>query len=74
MALLLGSHNGVHCCGTVGDLNSRSQLSAVKHTFMVYVVQKQNEKKQIKFKISINEAKKIEKFALFCFLKSFCYF
>ena len=34
MALLLRSHNGVHCCGTVGDLHSRSQLSAVKHTSM----------------------------------------
>ena len=25
--------NGVHCCGTVGDFHSHSQLSAVKHTF-----------------------------------------
>ena len=34
MAFMLRSHNGVHCCGTVGDLHSRSQLSAVKHTSM----------------------------------------
>ena len=33
MALLSKSHNGVHCCGTVGDSHSHSQLSAVKHTF-----------------------------------------
>ena len=30
---MLRSHNGVHCCGTVGDSHSHSQLSAVKHTF-----------------------------------------
>jgi hypothetical protein len=34
MAFMLRSHNGVHCCGTVGDSHSHSQLSAVKHTFM----------------------------------------
>ena len=33
MAFMLRSHNGVHCCGTVGDSHSHSQLSAVKHTF-----------------------------------------
>ena len=33
MALLSGSHNGVHCCGTVGDSHSHSQLSTAKCTF-----------------------------------------
>ena len=33
MALLSGSHNGVHCCGTVGDSHSSSQLIAAKRTF-----------------------------------------
>jgi len=33
MAVVPESHNGVHCCGTVGDSHSHSQLSAVKHTF-----------------------------------------
>ncbi len=33
MALLSGSHNGVHCCGTVGDSHSSSQLSTAKCTF-----------------------------------------
>ena len=27
MAFVLRSHNGVHCCGTVGDSHSHSQLS-----------------------------------------------
>ena len=30
---MLRSHNGVHCCGTVGDSHSRSQLIAAKRTF-----------------------------------------
>ena len=34
MAFLLRSHNGVHCCGTVGDSHSSSQLIAAKRTFM----------------------------------------
>ena len=34
MALLSGSHNGVHCCGTVGDSHSHSQLSTAKCTFV----------------------------------------
>ena len=34
MALLSGSHNGVHCCGTVGDSHSHSQLIAAKRTFL----------------------------------------
>ena len=33
MALLSESHNGVHCCGTVGDSHSSSQLSTAKCTF-----------------------------------------
>ena len=33
MALMLRSHNGVHCCGTVGDSHSHSQLSTAKCTF-----------------------------------------
>jgi hypothetical protein len=33
MALLLRSHNGVHCCGTVGDSHPSSQLSTAKCTF-----------------------------------------
>ena len=33
MALLSESHNGVHCCGTVGDSHSHSQLSTAKCTF-----------------------------------------
>ena len=33
MALVLRSHNGVHCCGTVGDSHSHSQLIAAKRTF-----------------------------------------
>ena len=33
MASLLRSHNGVYCCGTVGDSHSRSQLIAAKRTF-----------------------------------------
>ena len=31
--ILLRSHNGVHCCGTVGDSHSHSQLIAAKRTF-----------------------------------------
>ena len=34
MAFLLRSHNGVHCCGTVGDSHPSSQLIAAKRTFM----------------------------------------
>jgi len=30
---MLRSHNGVHCCGTVGDSHSHSQLSTAKCTF-----------------------------------------
>ena len=30
---LLKSHNGAHCCGTVGDSHSHSQLSTAKCTF-----------------------------------------
>ena len=30
---LLQGHNGVHSCGTVGDLHSHSQLSTAKCTF-----------------------------------------
>ena len=30
---MLRSHNGVHCCGTVGDSHHRSQLSTAKCTF-----------------------------------------
>ncbi len=74
MALLLGSHNGVHCCGTVGDLHSRSQLSAVKHTSMGDSFQNHDAKIQIKLKLSINKAKKIGKQVFFLILKSFCYF
>ena len=33
MAFMLRSHNGVHCCGTVGDSHSSSQLIAAKRTF-----------------------------------------
>ena len=33
MAFVLRSHNGVHCCGTVGDSHSHSQLIAAKRTF-----------------------------------------
>ena len=33
MAFMLRSHNGVHCCGTVGDSHSHSQLSTAKCTF-----------------------------------------
>ena len=33
MAFMLRSHNGVHCCGTVGDSHSSSQLSTAKCTF-----------------------------------------
>ena len=33
MAFMLRSHNGVHCCGTVGDSHSSSQLSRAKCTF-----------------------------------------
>ena len=33
MAFLLQGHNGVHCCGTVGDSHSSSQLSTAKCTF-----------------------------------------
>ena len=32
MAWLLKSHNGVHCCGTVGDSHSHSQLSTATCT------------------------------------------
>ena len=32
MASLLKSHNGVHCCGTVGDSHSHSQLSTATCT------------------------------------------
>ena len=31
--VMLRSHNGVHCCGTVGDSHSSSQLIAAKRTF-----------------------------------------
>jgi hypothetical protein len=30
---MLRSHNGVHCCGTVGDSHPSSQLIAAKRTF-----------------------------------------
>ena len=30
---LASGHNGVHCCGTVGDSHSHSQLIAAKRTF-----------------------------------------
>ena len=33
MAFMLRSHNGVHCCGTVGDSHPSSQLSTAKCTF-----------------------------------------
>ena len=33
MAFMLRSHNGVHCCGTVGDSHPSSQLIAAKRTF-----------------------------------------
>ena len=33
VAFMLRSHNGVHCCGTVGDSHSHSQLSTAKCTF-----------------------------------------
>ena len=33
MAFMLRSHNGVHCCGTVGDSHPCSQLSTAKCTF-----------------------------------------
>ena len=33
MAFQLRGHNGVHCCGTVGDSHSSSQLSTAKCTF-----------------------------------------
>ena len=32
MASMLRSHNGVHCCGTVGDSHPSSQLIAAKRT------------------------------------------
>ena len=32
MAFMLRSHNGVYCCGTVGDSHSHSQLSTAKCT------------------------------------------
>jgi hypothetical protein len=59
MALLLRSQNGVHCCGTVGDLHSRSQLSAVKHTSMGDSFQNHDAKIQIKLKKRINMEEKL---------------
>ena len=52
MAFMLRSHNGVHCCGTVGDSHSHSQLSAVKHTFTGNSFQNHDAKIQFFFEIT----------------------
>ena len=54
MAFMLRSHNGVHCCGTVGDSHSHSQLSAVKHTFTGDSFQNHDAKIQFFFEITSN--------------------
>ena len=54
MAFLLRSHNGVHCCGTVGDSHSHSQLSAVKHTFTGDSFQNHDAKVRIFYDITSN--------------------
>ena len=47
MAFMLRSHNGVHCCGTVGDSHSSSQLSTAKCTFTGDSFQNHDAKVQI---------------------------
>ena len=46
MAFMLKSHNGVHCCGTVGDSHPSSQLIAAKRTFTGDSFQNHNAKIQ----------------------------
>ena len=58
MALLSGSHNGVHCCGTVGDSHSHSQLSTAKCTFAGDSFQNRAAKVRIIFEYPYNLAGK----------------
>ena len=67
MALMLRSHNGVHCCETVGDSHSRSQLSTVKCTFMGITLLLCAAKIQLKKK----SPRKLGRFALFLLLFNF---
>ena len=47
MAFMLRSHNGVHCCGTVGDSHPSSQLIAAKRTFTGDSLQNHDAKVQL---------------------------
>ena len=58
MAFMLRSHNGVHCCGTVGDSHSHSQLSTAKCTFTGNSFQNCAAKVRIFYNITSNLAEK----------------
>ncbi len=50
----LRSHNGVHCCGTVGDSHPSSQLSTAKCTFTGDSFQNHTAKVRIIFEYTYN--------------------
>ena len=61
MAFMLRSHNGVHCCGTVGDSHSHSQLSTAKCTFTGDSFQNHDAKIQLFFELTSFLIKKLAK-------------
>ena len=61
---MLRSHNGVHCCGTVGDSHPSSQLSTAKCTFTGDSFQNHDAKivqieRKTKFYLSFSEMQSI---------------
>ena len=58
MAFMLRNHNGVHCCGTVGDSHPSSQLSTAKCTFKGDSFQNHGAKVRKKIQIDIRFFKK----------------